>query len=191
MNKIKLFASIFVASFVGLAVVTVNIQANKIKAQKAEIDRVQTNNMYLMSENLVKSKLIIKHDEIFGSLRLQVDSLANALRVKPKFIDRIVYQTTTEKDTVVVEVPVVSLEENRYLIADTGKCYIWRGEVTLSMENISVKKTEFSYQNKTTIVAYRKRPHRFLFFNYGKRINFAEISSECGDTKVQEFQFTK
>ena len=188
MNKLKLFAIIFVASFLAIAVVTVNIQINKIRAYKAEIERIQTNNMYLMSDNMKQSKLVLKQQEISGFLKFQVDSLAEALKVKPKFIDRIVYQTITEKDTVVKEVPVHVLKKDTWLIADTGKCFVWKGIATLTDTVLSVKRNDFAYQNKITFVAYRKRPGNCIF---KKRINFAEISSECGNVTTQEFQFIK
>ena len=191
MNKIKLFVSIFVAGFVAIAVVTVNIQANKIKVLKSEIERIKNNNLQLMTDNRSQTNLILRQNEITGLLKYQVDSLAKSLKVKPKFIDRIVYQTITEKDTVVKNVFVSQFANHEWLIADTGKCFVWKGIVTLSDTVLSVKRNEFDYQNKITFVAYKKRPNRFLFFNYGKRINFVDINPGCGDVWTETFEFIK
>lgn len=184
MSKIKLFAVIFVAI---IFVITIRNNQNL----KSEIARVNNNNLQLMAENRQQTALILKQNEVGGKLLAERDSLSGALKIRPKQIEKIIYITTTEKDTVVKEVPVKVLGKDHWLIADTGKCYTWKGEAFLSDDSLSVKKTEFSYHNKTTQVFYKKRPHKFLFIRYGKWTYLQQLSSECGESQQRTIEFVK
>jgi len=191
LKNIKLYAIAVVVLFLISAVVTANVLLKRNKELKLENKRLISNNFYLFGSNHKNLTLYLKEKELTYKLRNEKDSIAKALKVKPKYIDKIIYQTITEKDTVVREVPVYVLEKNKWAISDTGKCFTWAGIVSLSDNFLSVKRTNFSYQNKTTSVYYRKRTKQIFFIKYGKRTNFVQRTSECGESFTEEFNFIK
>lgn len=190
-QKVKWILIALAIIFVTGSVVLNNVQRNTINKMEIEALRLENNNFQLMQDNTQIMTLNVRERELSNSLRKQRDSIAKALQIKPKQIETIIYQTITQKDTVIVNVPVLTLEKNHWLIADTGKCYIWKGEAVLSLENLSVKKTEFSYHNKTTEVYFKTRPHKFLFLKFGKWQYKKEISSECGEPRQETINFVK
>lgn len=189
--KLKTILIGAVILFVISAVVTANILLKQNKKLKAENERVQNNNFQLMQEKLEYSNLLIKEKEVTGDLRLKVDKLAKDLRVKPKFINKIVYVTVTDIDTILKEVPVFVVSKDFWHITDTGKCFTYDADIKLLNDLISVKRTGFIYTDSTTTVYYRKRPNKFLWFPVGKRVNYVQVSSKCGQGKVSEFNFIK
>jgi len=70
MKNIKLYGAIILILFLTASIVTVNIQAKKIKAQKAEIERVQTN--YKVAQDSIK---LIKGENNLLASRIEAQSL--------------------------------------------------------------------------------------------------------------------
>lgn len=191
MNKIKLYLIIAGIVIIASAFVTANILIKENRKLKAEVQRVQLNNLQLMSEGLQQTNLYLKEKEVTGRLKIERDSLAKSLKIKPKFIDRIVTQTISIHDTIIKEVPIQLIGTNHWIIADTGKCYIWKGEVFLEDNLLRVHKTGFDYSNKTKDIYWRKRPFNLWFIHLGKPIHYHQISSECGKVSVKTFDFIK
>lgn len=188
--KVKLlFWGMVAIIVIGLFISLFTLYNQGIK-KDIEIARLEFNNFQLLRDTQEQTVLYLKQKEVTGKLRLQLDSLAGALRVKPKQIEKIIYRTITEKDTVVKEIPVF-FNKTHWEISDTGKCFIWQGMAFLSDTTLKVIRTEFSYQNKTTEVYYRKRPRQFLFFKFGKWVNMRKDSTECGQINLREFNFAK
>ena len=191
MKNIKLILTGIAVLFLAAVVVTVKIQAKKIKAQKEEIARVQLNNMQLMGENRQKTTLVLRKDEINGKLKVTIDSLSKVLRIKPKQIERIITNTVIQKDTVIKKVPVYISGQNFWKIKDSGPCFKWQADAFILDDSLSVNRTLFFYNNKTTEVYFKERPFRFLFIKYGKWQFKQKIDSECGGISTKEIQFIK
>jgi hypothetical protein len=126
--KTKLILIGIAVLFLASAVVTVNIQAKKIKAQKAEIARIQENNAQLMGENLQKTTLVLRKDEINSELSKKLDSVSKALEIKPKQVLKIITETITQIDSIPYPVIVDNAGQNFWKIKDAGDCFIWQGD---------------------------------------------------------------
>ena len=191
MKNIKLILIGIAIFFVAITFVTANILYKNNQKLKKENERLENNNYALFSDNNANYVLWLKEKELTNKLTKDRDSIAKALKVKPKQIEKIVYISTTEKDTVVKEVPVQVIGKNQWSVSDTGKCFIWSGNVTLSDTILNVKRTSFSYQNDLTDVYYKKRPHKFLFIKYGKWKYEVSLTSKCGEPVRKEINFLK
>jgi len=191
MKNIKLIGIGIAVLFLASAIVTVKIQAKKIKAQKEEIDRVQLNNMQLMGENRQKTTLVLKERELTGKVLAERDSLAKALRIKPKQIEKIITNTLIDHDTIPVPVPVYISRQNFWKIKDSGSCFKWQADAFLLNDSLSVNRTLFFYSNKTTDVYFKERPRKFLFIRFGKWQYKQKIDSECGGISTKEITFLR
>ena len=191
MKNIKLILIGLVVLFLASAVVTVNIQAKKIKARDAEIARVQQNNMQLMGENRTQTTLVLKERELTGKVLAERDSLAERLKIRPKQITKIITKTVIQKDTVIQKVPVYISGQNFWKIKDAGPCFKWQADAFLKDDSLSVNRALFSYSNKTTDVFFKERPRKFLFIRFGKWQYKQKIDSECGGVSTKEITFIK
>jgi len=191
MKNLKFYLILAGVLFLATAVISVNILTKKVKAQKAEIARVQGNNAQLMGENLQKTTLVLKERELTGKVLAERDSLAEALKIRPKQITKIVTTTVIQKDTVIKKVPVYISGQNFWKIKDSGPCFVWQANAFILDDSLSVNRTLFSYNNKTTDVYFKERPHKFLFIRYGKWQYKQKIDSECGGISTKEIQFIK
>jgi len=191
LKKIKI--ALIIAGLLLIAGLFINLRIvnNKNAKLKADNDRLTANQIQLYSQNLSVTKQVLRYKELAGDLRLQVEKLADSLRVKPKQITKIEYRTITEYDTVPVPVDVNPIQKDFWLIADTGKCFIWQGTAKLKEQDLKVTRDIFEYENKITEAFYRKRPHKFLFIKWGKRVNYHDINPACGEAKVETFEFIK
>jgi hypothetical protein len=191
LKNIKLWLIGFAILFLAGAVVTVNIQAKKIKKQKAEIERIANNNYQLMADNLNITNLNLKDNEVIGRLRFAKDSLAKALKIKPNQVERIIYIDNSTHDTVKVPVFAEITGLNRWKITDQGECFKWAGNAFKQGDSLKVQRTLFEYNNRTTQVFWKQRPHKFLFIKYGTWQYSQKIESDCGQTTLQSFTFLK
>ena len=187
--KIKLIATIVVTIFLASAVITVNILRKKNIELKADNTRLHQNQSLLMSDNIVIKNLRLKEIEISDQLRHERDSIAEALKIKPKQVEKIIYTTITEIDSIPYPVSVSQFANNEWMIADTGKCFVWKGKAILTHDSLNVNRTLFSYHNKTTQTFYRERPHKFWFIHWGKWQNIQKIDAKCGGVELNSFEF--
>jgi len=191
MKNIKLILIGIAVLFFATAIVTVNIQAKKIKERDKEIARIQLNNIQLMAENKQKTTLVLKERELTGKVLAERDSLAERLKIRPKEILKVITETIIQTDTVIKKVPVYIAEQNFWKIKDAGPCFKWQADAFLKDDSLSVNRTLFSYSNKTTDVYFKERPRKFLFIRYGKWQYKQKIDSECGGISTREIQFIK
>ena len=187
--KIKLIATIVVTIFLASAVITVNILRKKNIELKADNTRLHQNQSLLMSDNIVIKNLRLKEIEISDQLRHERDSIAEALKIKPKQVEKIIYITTTQTDTVVKNVPIYVTGQDTWKIKDSGKCFVWQADVFLTNDSLNVNRTLFSYHNKIVHTFYRERPHKFWFIHWGKWQNIQKIDAKCGGVELNSFEF--
>jgi hypothetical protein len=193
MKNIKLYGILAVVIFLIIAVVTVNIQAKKIKALKADNSRIENNNFQLMSDASKFENLYLKNQEVTGKLKRSRDSLAKVLETKPKEIEKIIYLDTYLHDTITKEVPVLWIGKDHWSFTDTiNKCAVYKAEAfLLPNDSLKINRTGFDDHNRITEVFYRARPHKFLFIKYGRWVNKELIGATCGSPIERTFQFTK
>jgi hypothetical protein len=192
MNKVKAIA-IFVAAVIFVSMgIALKIYIQKYQQEKADRERLWSNNLQLFAENRQYIKLVYSKDEFIRVMSDSLRSALDSLKIKPKQVNKIVYRTITEKDTVVKEVPVVQTSYHTWLVSDTGKCFIWSGNVTiLSEDSVNVKRTAFSYHNETADYFYQTRPHKFLFIRWGKKTIKQVTVPKCGTAREKVIEIIK
>jgi hypothetical protein len=191
MKNLKWYIYGSIAVFFLILLAENRIQSNKIAKQKADIERIEANNFQLMSDAHQQTTLYLTQKEITGQLKRQCDSLAKALKIKPKQIEKIVEVTNTIHDTVRVSVPVTITGKDTWKITDKGDCFIWSADAFKIGDSLKINRTSFEYDNKTTEVFYRERPFRFLFIKYGKWVYKEKIDAKCGNSTEKVFKFIK
>jgi hypothetical protein len=158
----------------------------KYKQEKARANRVTENNNQLLKVDSTLRVLNVTKDELTGRLKLQVDSLAKQLDIKPKQIIKYVDWYITVHDTVKKEVKVTKLTDSTYFIADSTDCWRWEGLAILDSGILSVKRLSFDDRNEISDVTYWYRKW-FL----GKKRYTRDITAKCGTTKTVEVNIIK
>ena len=185
----------YIYTFVAVIIVTLlvenRIQSGKIDRQKVEIGRLNDNNLQLMADNRQQTTMYLKEKEVTGRIKVERDSLAKSLKIAPKQITKIVEVKTVVHDTIRKEVPVQAIGKDSWKISDKGECWSWSGVASLKNDSLHVQRQNFEYDNTTTPVYYRVRPHKFLFIKYGKWVNKVSVTSKCGSPSITEFNFIK
>jgi hypothetical protein len=188
--KLKTYIYAAIAVFFLALLAENRIQSVRIKKQKADIARIEENNLQLMADVNSQMVLNLTQKEVTGKLKAQRDSLAKAFKTRPKEITKIVETKIVVHDTVKVKVFVQSTGKDYWTIKDGDKCWKWEADAYLWDDSLNINRTLFEYSNKTTSVFYRKAPH-IWFIRIGKWKNFENISSECGQSSVKTFNFSK
>lgn len=190
-SKIKWYLIGALIVFFFILVTTIKIQHNKIIRMRIENTRLATNQYQLLTENLQITNLNLKKDEVTGRLKRERDSLAAALKIKPKQIDKINYIDNSTHDTVKVPVSVTIMSKTEWMLRDSTKCWKYASKLVLKGDSIIGERQLFEYNNRTTQTFYKKRLHKCWFIRYGRWQYLQKIDSECGDVKFQSFTFLK
>lgn len=189
-NSLKLYVYGFLIIVFIALICTVKILINKNKRLFADNSRIEANNFQLMSDNRQQTNLYLTEKELSWSLKQERDSLAKALKIKPKQIEKIIYIDNSIYDTVRVNVPVIVTGKNKWKIEDSGECFKWSANAFLLQDSLKIERTNFEDYNKTTQVFYHKAPH-IWFLRIGKWTNYVQINAKCGDVKIETFNFIK
>jgi hypothetical protein len=174
-SKIKNYLIGAVIIFLISSVVAVNIQHKAIVRLRAEKIRLTENIGQLLDENADYQVLTLTQKEAFKAASLKIDSISHLLKIKPRTIERIVYQTVIQHDTTIKYVPVVQINDTLWKFADVGNCFVYKGEVLLTDKELSVKRTDFTYHNEIISTYFWKRP----FWIFGKKKYFQEATTTC------------
>jgi hypothetical protein len=189
----KIKTILYLAGILVLAslVISVNTLASKLKKQRQENARIEANNLSLLDDLQVNKTLYLTAKEVVGRISRERDSLAAALKIKPKQVETIVQVFNTEviHDTVPVPVQVVGIDSWR--IQDSGDCFKWEANATRRGDSLDVERTKFEYNNRTVQTYYRERPQKFLGIRFGKWVYKTRTSSDCGDTRTETVHFIK
>lgn len=192
MSKIKAIITGLVILLIFSLCLAVYFLNESNRKKDIEIARLDFNSFQLLQDNRQQTVLYLKEKEVSGQLKRERDSIALALKVKPKQIEKIIYQTVTDIDTVNIEVPVYVTTKNSWKISDTiNKCTVYKADLKLVQDSLHFTRTEFSYNNKTTETYFKKRSRKFLGIPIGKWVYYKELSSECGKTQQTTFNFVK
>jgi hypothetical protein len=176
--------------FFGMGI-TINIQIKSIKRLRADNIRMNQNIDQLMQDNAQQTALVLTEREVTGKIKRERDSLAKALQIRPKQIEKIVYIDNSTHDTIRINVPSIITGQDAWKIQDSTKCFKWAANALKQGDELKITRTLFEYDNRITQTFYRKRPYKFLFVKYGKWQNLQRIESECGENTVKQFTFIK
>jgi len=191
LGKIKMslaIAGVLAIVFLFLALQFAN---RKIENLEQDNDRLLANQTDLILDNINERKLVLNYRELVGSLKVRIENLADSLRLRPKEIIKVEYETIIEHDTIIRPVVTESIQKNTWIVTDTGKCHIWEGiaELDTIEWELEAQRTKFEYNNTIESVYYRKRKHKFWFIHWGKWINYHKINPKCGEVRTEIFEF--
>jgi hypothetical protein len=185
-NKLKFYVIIAVLIFIFSLVITVNVQHKKIIKERADKERFMQNYYSALEDNADLRKENLKWRELPAKYKKLLDSLGKELSIRPKTIERVVIKTIIQHDTIVKYLLTVQNSDTSWAFTDNGECYVYKGEVSLSGNLVSVKKTDFLYTNKFDEVYYWYRSW-FL----GKKKYTQKTVATCGSAFTKDITIIK
>jgi len=187
MNKIKLYIYLAVFIFVLALIMYSNAQHKIIQRSREQIERLKDNIDNLLQENATLITINLQKEEVTGRIKKERDSLAAALKIKPRqviqYIDRIIYQ----HDTVIKIVEVKKISDTSFYLTDADKCWKWEGLAIIENKELEVKRLLFDYHNEIFDLYYYKRKFPLI----GKKIYFHQVRQQCGESYTKEVNFVK
>jgi len=198
LNILTGFLNKFKAYLIGLVILiliagffTIKYLVKENQKYRSDNYRLESNQFQILSDVTQQTELYLKQKEVTGRIKRERDSLALIVKVKPKYITKVITETVTIKDTVFKEVSTTLISKGMWNISDSDKCFLWQAKAVLKNDSLLVNRTLFNYENKTTEIYWRERPHKFLFIKYGKFVNYQKKSSDCGSVQTKIFNFIK
>jgi hypothetical protein len=165
-------------------------QKRKIDNLKAEKDRLTENQRQLIADKQQQTTLILTQRELTGKVLAERDSLANALKIRPKTITKIVKETIIDIDTVNKIVYVNPVEDNLWFLSDSDKCWYWEASAMLNGTDLNIERTYFSYENRIDDVFWWSR-RKILFLRIGKKEYFQKSIPKCGTVNTRIIEIKK
>jgi len=166
--------------------ITLQLEHKGKLREKADRIRLQKNQNQLTQEKAELTTLVLKTNEVTGIIKHERDSLAEALRIKPKqiikYVDRLVFQT----ETIPKIIPVYKPNDSTYYISDIDTCFTYEGIAIIENDTMTFKRTLFDYHNNI-IDAYFWDRKWFL----GKKKFYQVAKAQCGGTKTKQIEFIK
>ena len=180
------------AAFLFFIALTVsnNINHKRYLRERSRADVAENNFFNSIQDNQDKSQFILRQDQVIGKIKIERDSLAKELQIRPKTITKIVERVITQTDTIIKDLPVYMIGKNEWSVSDSDKCFVWKGIAKLTDDSLNVNRTLFSYHNNITEVFYSQRD-KILFLRIGKKRTYQKTLSECGGERVREIIITK
>ena len=188
MKAILLKFKFYIAGAVVLIILIGIIQGQHKAIQKrnAKIERLTINIGGLLQDNATQTALFLTQKEITGKVSFQRDSLAEALKLRPKQVTKYIDRIITERITDTILVKVTKLIDSTYFISDKDKCFVWEGMAVIEKGQMDVKRLLFEYKNEVADVFYWKR-NWFL----GKKKFYQQTIQTCGESKTLEVTIVK
>ena len=163
---------------------------NKLDYARTEIERLKDNQEQLLASRQQDQALILTQKELTGKVLAERDSLAKALKIRPKeiirYVDRVIIETT--RDT--VEVESTFLQDMTWHLSDGDQCWKWEADAKLNDFDLDVTRTLFDYRNKSTEVYWWQR-RKFLWFRIGRKDYYQRVLPECGDILTRSIEIKK
>jgi hypothetical protein len=189
-TKIIIILTIVGSILIGSLFVSIRIIANQNKA----IARLEQNQANLLTKEDVNTIVLLTTKELKETMSKELDSTLKANGIKPGQVTDVtnVYNTYNNYDTTVIHPdPVIINKDTIYPVDNTVDCFTIKGYMQILAEKPVLTITERNYADSISMIGYWKRPHKFLFIKWGKKQNFIEASSKCGDVKVQKVDIVK
>lgn len=172
----------------------------QLQEARAENDRYKYNQQQLLDQVNEYKRITVRKNELIQSLTREQDSLIKALRIKPKFIDRVVERVHFAEDTVKTGKLLATADSLRKIIdqnlareypfVDQTTCFLFEGSVKID-QGLNLEVTRREYTNRSTEIAYIERSKKFLFIRYGPWRGKLYIKNECGEDQVKELTLVK
>lgn len=166
-------------------------QAAKIERQIAEILRLQKNQEQLIAENQHQTNLILTQKEVTGKVKRERDSLAKALKIRPKqiikYVDRIVKDTHIDT----VSVMVTPYDGVSWKLTDADECMIWEGDAKLDGLNLGVERTKFEYTNKIVETYYWTQKRLLWLIPLEKKQYYQDVKQTCGESYINSVEIKR
>lgn len=163
---------------------------NKLDKARTEIERLKDNQTQLLASRAQDQALILTQRELTGKVLAERDSLAKALKIRPKevikFIDRIVKETNTDT----VEVESTFLQNMTWHLADGDQCWKWEADAQLSGLDLDVDRVLFEYKNKSSEVYWWQR-RKFIGLRIGRKDYYQRVLPECGEILTRSIEIKK
>ena len=185
--KLKYYLVMGAIVLLGILASVVQVQRKKIQRQSDRIDRLLTNVETLLDDTAQQTALFLTQRELTGKVLAERDSLANALKIRPRTITKFIDRIVTQHDTTEIMVPVRVKNDTTFIISDIQPCYTWEGTAVLTGDSLIVKRNLFDYHNKITEIFFWKRN----FPIFGKKKFFQQTSLECGSQKTKEINILR
>lgn len=183
-NKVK-NVSISISLLFALIIVGLIETLSKIKQDR---DRINSNYSQLVDSLNDHKAYALTLEELRQLDEFKIDSLTQALQVRPKTVTKVIKETITLIDTVTqpVYVEVNPVNFSSWIIRDSilGRnntvCMRYSGEATLIDSTLYFDRTGYSSQDNMVSVYNWERKHKFWFIRYGKKIYHSHVTSDCG-----------
>jgi hypothetical protein len=181
-----LIALILIAGFF-----TIKYLVKENQRYRSDNYRLESNQFQILSDATQQTELYLKQKEVTGRIKRERDSLALIVKVKPKFITKVITIDNSTHDTTKVPVPVNIIDKNVWMLRDSGACFKYASKLILEGSEIKGERQLFEYNNKTVQTFYKQRPHKFLGIRFGKWQYKQRIEAQCGETKIETISFLK
>lgn len=177
---------VFAVLFSGLLIHDIVI-SNRNKRLQTNNTRLENNQSALLEREKHYTLLNLTQKEALNASSLKIDSISAILKIKPKTIERIIYKTIIQHDTILKPVEVEKIGVNIWKLKDADKCFTWQGIATLFKDSLSLSRTRFDYQNQVIDAFWKNR--RFWIFSKWKY--YQESLPTCGESFTKEILIKK
>lgn len=165
---------------------------DKYTKEKEDRIRLENNQKQWMQDSLQMVEITLKEREVIGNIRWERDSLARALKVKPKSITKFITIENKVVDTVPQLIFVEVRGRDLWKIKDGGDCWRWEADAKLlDDDSLTINRTLYENTDITTQTFVKERKHQFLGIKFGKWQYKQHISSKCGTPRVETINFIK
>jgi len=162
----------------------------KLDKAKTEIQRLKDNQAQLLASRAQDQALILTQKELTGKVLAERDSLAKALKIRPKeivrYVDRVIIETI--RDT--VEVESTFLQNMTWHLTDGDQCWKWEADAKLNDFDLDVNRTLFDYRNKSTEVYWWQR-RKFIGLRIGRKDYYQRVLPECGEILTRSIEIKR
>jgi len=172
--------------------ILVYIFFKQIQNLKQNNDRLLTNVEQLMNNN--NSKILELTKQEFKKNYYDKDSLlrsiVDSINIRYRNIERTInYKYYHIYDTTITLITTSDSTIKKFK-HEFDKCVSVSGEV--NWKKSIIKFDSLKLNMNTTTLYYWKRPHKFLFINWGKKEHFAVTKNNCsGETKMTDIEIVK
>lgn len=162
--------------------------------ERQRADRLEENQRQYLQDSLRYAKLTLSLQEFKTTMTRKVDSILNAARIKPKQVTSVVERHFYyhNKDTVLYQPnQVVTDTGSLYPFSDYRDCFHFAGFMQIEGNKPELTVTLREFNNSSIDIAYLERPHKFLFFKWGKWRAKLKSTHQCGEETTKEIEIIK
>ena len=197
--KLKLFKHIIPMALVVLVLFMINRQ---LRLEKENKRLAQNQNELILSQSDKVAYLQLKSKEMQNTLNTLLPELAHKIDsagIRPKNIERVVYQKTVYRDTAISRVldtlipqlPIANTAEPITIpFVDANPCLVVGGNILLDGERVALDINRREFKNINEVVSHLER-RRWKLFGliptrlFGKKQIEVTVFNQCGETETK------